>query len=158
MLSIVDPPSLPNCYCPLIASLLLSLLIQTSFCIYIRKNKVTTRDEFFSPNEITHGRHDHRGIGRKWRQDCSTSSGGYMQNLWHHCHPFHHHHLQSWFSVHQFYPSLLQILRRELWARMVCMQWNLAGVRKINFEHLGYQNFVFHLWNSLRGWRGHTQR
>ena len=46
-----------------------------------------------SPTEMSHDRHDQGGIGRKWRQGCSTSSRREMQNIWHYCHPFHHHHL-----------------------------------------------------------------
>ena len=57
---------------------------------------------FFSPTEIPHGRHEQGGIRRKWRQDCSTISGRYMQNICHHCHPFHRHHPQIWFSAQNF--------------------------------------------------------
>ena len=66
---------------------------------------------FSSPTWFPHGRHDQGGIGRKLRQDCSTSIGIEMQNFWRHWHPFSHHHLQRLFSVQEFSPPLLQILR-----------------------------------------------
>ena len=92
MLSIVAPPLPLNLYCSLIASLLLSVLLQTHFPIYIRNNTVTFRYDFFSATEIPHGSHEQEGIGIKWLQYCSTSSGRDLQKLWRCCYPFHHNH------------------------------------------------------------------
>ena len=69
------------------------------------------QDMGFLPTEIPHGRHEHGGVGRNWRQDFSASSGRYMQKLWRHCRPFFYHIPSSWFFVHKFSPPLLQVFR-----------------------------------------------
>ena len=134
MLSIVAPSLLPNRYCSPITSWLLSLLLQTSLSACIRNTTVTYREVFFSPTEMPHCRHEKGGIGRNWRQVCSTSSWISMQYFWHHFHPFHHHHHLSWFAVHKFSPPPLKCFRGGLWARMVHMQWSLIDMRRIRLS------------------------
>ena len=47
----------------------------------MRKKTVISRDEFFSPTEIPHGRHEQGVTGIKWCQDCSTISAIEIKNF-----------------------------------------------------------------------------
>ena len=66
----LTPHSPPNRYWSLIASLLISLLIQTILSIYMSYNTVTYIDDLFSPTEIPRVRHEQGGIGENfWKEN-----------------------------------------------------------------------------------------
>ena len=88
----------------------------------------------FSPTEISHGRKEKGGRGRKWWHGFITNTGRHIQALWHHFHPFYHHHPSIWFYVRKISPPPLQIIMGKLIARMVHMQWSLEDLRRIRLS------------------------
>ena len=66
---------------------IIHLLRGSEYNMYMAVNSVPACN---TPTEMTNGRHEQGGTGRKWRQVFSTNGGRYIQKLWHHFHPFHH--------------------------------------------------------------------